>query len=73
MKTVRVRFYHSGLQLKEDIRKKGLDDVIFDAITLHDLTTQHHAQYGGRNVKDASLVDFAVLEVFHGSGRSTGF
>ncbi|KAJ5887376.1 hypothetical protein N7495_007417 [Penicillium taxi] len=62
LRTVRIWFPHNGLQLKEDIISKGLEDVIWDAIPLQELGAQHQARHGYGNRNDASLVEFAVLE-----------
>ncbi|CDM27586.1 hypothetical protein CBS147339_4194 [Penicillium roqueforti] len=51
--TVRIWFHPNGLTLMEDIKRRGLDDVVFDAIALQELGDQH----------EAFLVDLAVLEV----------
>ncbi|CDM29071.1 hypothetical protein DTO013F2_9612 [Penicillium roqueforti] len=60
--TVRIWFPHNGLQLTDDIKRKGLEGVVFDAIGLQDLGAQHQAQDGHRNKNGAYLVDLAVLE-----------
>ncbi|CAG8421939.1 unnamed protein product [Penicillium salamii] len=60
--TVRIWFPHNGLQLMEDIKRKGLEDVVFDAIALQEIGAQHQAWDGRGNTKDVSLVDLAVLE-----------
>lgn len=44
----------------EDIKRKGLDDVVFDAIPLQELSAQAQDDYG--NTKDIFLVDLAVVE-----------
>lgn len=46
----------------EDIKRKGLEDVVLDAIALHDIGVQHQARDGHDNMKDAYLLDLAVLE-----------
>lgn len=46
----------------EDIKRKGLEDVVFDAIALQELSAQYQAQNGYSNMNDAFLVDLAVLE-----------
>lgn len=43
----------------EDIKRKGLNDVVLDAIALQDLGAQHQAH---GITKEAFLVDLAVLE-----------
>ncbi|KAJ5244916.1 hypothetical protein N7489_005012, partial [Penicillium chrysogenum] len=50
--TVRIWFFPNGLQVMEDVKRKDLNDVVFDAIILQD--------HG--NTKDAFTVDLAVLE-----------
>ncbi|KAJ5481478.1 hypothetical protein N7475_000290 [Penicillium sp. IBT 31633x] len=62
LRTVRVWFHPKGLELMEDIKRKGLKDVVFDAIALQDLGDQHQAQNGHNKMNDAFLVDLAVLE-----------
>ncbi|CAG8122300.1 unnamed protein product [Penicillium nalgiovense] len=46
----------------EDIKSKGLDDVVLDAIVLQELGAKHRAQDDHGNTRDAFLVDLAVLE-----------
>jgi hypothetical protein len=46
----------------EDIKRKDLDDVVFDAIPLQEVYAQDQAQDDHGNTKDAFLVDLAVLE-----------
>lgn len=41
----------------EDIKRKGLEDVFFDAIALQELSAQYQS-----NMNDSFLVDLAVLE-----------
>ncbi|CAG8019064.1 unnamed protein product [Penicillium salamii] len=60
--TVRIWFPRNGVQLIEDIKRKGLGDVVLDAIALHDIGVQHQARDGHDNMKDAYLMDLAVLE-----------
>ncbi|KAJ5927157.1 hypothetical protein N7516_008930 [Penicillium verrucosum] len=60
--TVRVWFPSNPLELMEDIKRNGLDDVVVDAISLQELGTEHQAQDNLENRKDAFLVDLAVLE-----------
>ncbi|CAG8144627.1 unnamed protein product [Penicillium nalgiovense] len=62
LRTVRVWFRPKGLGLMEDIKRKGLEDVVFDAIALQELGLQYQAQNGRYNMNDAFLVDLAVLE-----------
>ncbi|KAJ5971808.1 uncharacterized protein N7479_001726, partial [Penicillium vulpinum] len=59
--TVRVWFPLSGLRIKEEIKRAGLKDEIFDAIVLQDFSVQHQTQNFGI-IKNAFLVDLAVLE-----------
>ncbi|CAG8948368.1 unnamed protein product [Penicillium salamii] len=59
--TVRVWFSPNGLLIKEDIKRKGLDDVVFDAIVLLEFSPQHSSQ-DSEITKPAVLVDLAVLE-----------
>ncbi|KAJ5158901.1 uncharacterized protein N7500_008552 [Penicillium coprophilum] len=59
---LRVWFSLSGLYLIEDIKRKGLKDMVFDAIALQDLSDQYQAQVGYNNINNAFLVDLAVLE-----------
>ncbi|KOS37572.1 hypothetical protein ACN38_g11632 [Penicillium nordicum] len=60
--TVRIWFSPNGLQLKEDIKRKGLDDVVVDAVPLQKLGAKRQAQNGHDNTKGAFQVDLAVLE-----------
>ncbi|KAJ6018472.1 hypothetical protein N7522_001936 [Penicillium canescens] len=60
--TVRIWFHPNGLELMEDIKRKGLKDVIFDAIALQKLEAQHQAHDGHGITKEVYLVDLAVLE-----------
>ncbi|KAJ5589612.1 hypothetical protein N7537_012290 [Penicillium hordei] len=46
----------------EDIKKRGLEDVVVDAITFQELGTQHQAHGDHGTTKEAFLVDLAVLE-----------
>ncbi|CDM34673.1 unnamed protein product [Penicillium roqueforti FM164] len=46
----------------EDIKRKGLEDVVFDAIVLPDVSTQHPSQDPGITTS-AVLVDLAVFEI----------
>ncbi|CAG8082839.1 unnamed protein product [Penicillium nalgiovense] len=62
LKTVRIWFPHNGIAIMEDIKSKGLDDVVLDAIVLQELGAKHRAQDGHGNTRDAFLVDLAVLE-----------
>ncbi|KAJ6018394.1 hypothetical protein N7499_003710 [Penicillium canescens] len=57
--TVRVWFSPNGLQIMEDIKRNGLNDVVFDAIALRELSGQHQAH---GITKEAFLVDLAVLK-----------
>ncbi|OQE68110.1 hypothetical protein PENNAL_c0159G03384 [Penicillium nalgiovense] len=61
--TVRIWFPHNGVQLMEDIKRKGLEDVVFDAIALQGIGAQHQAQDDHGIRHEAFLVDLAVLEV----------
>ncbi|OGE46820.1 hypothetical protein PENARI_c104G01025 [Penicillium arizonense] len=47
----------------EDIKQKGLEDVVLDAIDLQELGAQHQTQDDHGITKEASLVDLAVLEI----------
>ena len=47
----------------EDIKRRDLNDVVFDAIALQGLGDQHQAQDGRGITHEAFLVDLAVLEV----------
>ncbi|CRL30933.1 unnamed protein product [Penicillium camemberti] len=60
--TVRVWYSPKGLEPIEDIKKKGLEDVVFDTIALQELGTQHQAHGDHGTTKKAFLVDLAVLE-----------
>ncbi|KAJ5926368.1 hypothetical protein N7516_008141 [Penicillium verrucosum] len=60
--TVRIWFSPNGLTLMEDIKKKGLEDVVVDAIALQELDIQHQAHGDYRTTKEPFLVDLAVLE-----------
>jgi hypothetical protein len=60
--TVRIWFSHNGTTIMEDIKSKGLDDVVFDAIVLQELGPRHQAQDNHGNMMDAFLADLAVLE-----------
>ncbi|OQE55804.1 hypothetical protein PENNAL_c0432G11721, partial [Penicillium nalgiovense] len=60
--TVRIWFPHNGIAIMEDIKSKGLDDVVLDAIVLQELGAKHRAQDDHGNTRDAFLVDLAVLE-----------
>jgi hypothetical protein len=46
----------------EDIKRKGLEDVVIDAIALQEFCPQHLAQDDHSITKDAFLVDLAVLD-----------
>jgi hypothetical protein len=46
----------------KDVKNKGLDDVVLDAIVLRELGARHQAQDDHGNTMDAILVDLAVLE-----------
>jgi hypothetical protein len=46
----------------EDIKRKGLDDVVVDAVPLPVLGAQRQAQDDHGNTKGAFQVDLAVLE-----------
>jgi hypothetical protein len=46
----------------EDIKRKGLNDVVFDAIALQEPGAHHKTQGNHEFTKEASLVDLAVLE-----------
>ena len=59
---MRVWFSPNGFELMEDIKKKGLEDVVVDAIALQELGTQHQAHGDHGTTKEAFLVDLAVLE-----------
>ena len=59
---MRVWFYPKGLELIEDIKIKGLEDMVFDAIALQELSAQYQARNSYSNINDAFLVDLAVLE-----------
>ncbi|KAJ5504622.1 hypothetical protein N7463_007496 [Penicillium fimorum] len=61
--TVRIWFPHNGVQVMEDIKRKGLEDVVFDAIALQEIGAQHQAQDDHGITHEAFLVDLAVLEV----------
>ncbi|KAJ5139333.1 uncharacterized protein N7515_004181 [Penicillium bovifimosum] len=65
-----IRFAHranlvspNGLTLMEDIKRRGLNDGVFDAIALQDLRDQYQAQGDHGITNEAFLVDLAVLEV----------
>ncbi|KAJ5558932.1 hypothetical protein N7535_009195 [Penicillium sp. DV-2018c] len=60
--TVRIWFHPNGLTLMEDIKRRGLNDVVFDAIALQELGDQHQAQDDHGNTNEAFPVDLAVLE-----------
>ncbi|KGO76401.1 hypothetical protein PITC_018410 [Penicillium italicum] len=47
----------------EDIKRKGLEDVVFDTISLQDIGAQHQAQDDHSITHEAFLVDLAVLKV----------
>ncbi|OQD72970.1 hypothetical protein PENANT_c220G08900 [Penicillium antarcticum] len=59
---VRIWFPPNGLTLMEDIKRNGLNDVVFDAIALRELGDQHQAQDDHGITHEAFLVDLAVLE-----------
>jgi hypothetical protein len=46
----------------EDVKSKGLDDVVLDAIALQELGARHQAQDDHGNTMDAFPADLAVLE-----------
>jgi hypothetical protein len=46
----------------EDIKRKGLDDVVVDAVPLQELGAQRQAQDDHGNTKGAFQVDLAVLK-----------
>jgi hypothetical protein len=46
----------------EDIERKGLKDVVFDAVSFQELGYQHQPQDDHGITKEAFLVDLAVLE-----------
>ncbi|KZN90138.1 hypothetical protein EN45_002490 [Penicillium chrysogenum] len=57
---MRVWLHPDGLQLMEDIKRKGLNDVVFNAIALQELGARHQAQddHGITGItKETSLVD----------------
>ncbi|KAJ6019855.1 hypothetical protein N7499_003018 [Penicillium canescens] len=60
---IRLHFPPNELTLMEDIKRRGLDDVVFDAIALQELGDQHQAQDDHGITHEAFLVDLAVLEV----------
>ncbi|KAF4772598.1 hypothetical protein HAV15_012170 [Penicillium sp. str.  len=62
LKTVRIWFPHNGIAIMEDIKSKGLDDVVLDAIVLQELGAKHRVQDDHGNTREAFLVDLAVLE-----------
>ncbi|KAJ6119087.1 hypothetical protein N7471_013038 [Penicillium samsonianum] len=64
LSTYSLAFWFSpkGLEPIEDIKKKGLEDVVFDAIALQELGTQHQAHGDHGTTKKAFLVELAVLE-----------
>ncbi|KAI2719949.1 hypothetical protein CBS147318_3255 [Penicillium roqueforti] len=47
----------------EDIKIKGLNDVVFGAVALQGLGAHHQAQDDHGITKELSLVDLAVLEI----------
>ncbi|CAG7927808.1 unnamed protein product [Penicillium olsonii] len=55
--TVRIWFPHAEIEIMEDIKNNGLDDVVLDAIVLQELGAKHRA-----HDDHAFLVDLAVLE-----------
>ncbi|KAJ5365187.1 hypothetical protein N7517_008073 [Penicillium concentricum] len=60
--TVRIWFHPNGLTPMEDFKKRGLNDVVFDAIALQELGEQHQAQDDHGSTNESFLVDLAVLE-----------
>ena len=46
----------------EDVKSKGLDDVVLDAFVLQDLSVRYQAQDDHGNTMDAFPADLAVLE-----------
>jgi hypothetical protein len=46
----------------EDIKRRDLNDVVFDAIALQELGDQHQAQDDHGNTNEVFLVELAVLE-----------
>ncbi|KAJ5775548.1 uncharacterized protein N7511_000559 [Penicillium nucicola] len=60
--TVRVWFSPNGLQPMEDIKRKGLNDVVLDAVALQELGAQYQAQDDHGITKEPFLVDLAVIE-----------
>ncbi|OGE47114.1 hypothetical protein PENARI_c063G11697 [Penicillium arizonense] len=59
---VRIWFPRNRVQITKDIKQKGLEDVVLDAIDLQELGVQHQGQDDHGIPKEASLVDLAVLE-----------
>lgn len=59
---MRVWFSSNGLEPMEDIKKKGLEDVVVDAIALQELGTQHQAHGDHGTTREEFLVDLAVRE-----------
>ncbi|CAG8621596.1 unnamed protein product [Penicillium salamii] len=60
--TVRILFPRNGTTIMEDVKSKGLDDVVLDAIVLQDLSARHQAQDDQGNTIDAFPADLAVRE-----------
>ncbi|KAF4769459.1 hypothetical protein HAV15_008858 [Penicillium sp. str.  len=60
--TVRIWFPHNGTTIMEDVKSKGLDDVVLDAFVLQDLSARHQAQDDHGNTMDAFPADLAVRE-----------
>jgi hypothetical protein len=59
---VRIWFSNSGIEIKEDVKTKGLGDVVLDAIVVQELGAWRQAQDDHGNAQDAILVDLAVVE-----------
>lgn len=54
---MRIWFPHAEIEIMEDIKNNGLDDVVLDAIVLQELGAKYRA-----HDDHAFLVDLAVLE-----------
>ncbi|CAG7949925.1 unnamed protein product [Penicillium salamii] len=60
--TVRIWFPRNGTTILEDVKSKGLDDVVLDAIVLQDLSARHQAQDDQGNTINVFPADLAVRE-----------